>query len=123
MSTKIIKPEGWTIIKIEQAGGPPLFKIFGTWRWEGEKWVLSSGSIKPEDIHVHKEYFEWKQNSGRTYQLTLRGENCMTMWQSMKLDLILGDSEKNKRKSTTVKIEELLLPKYTNKSDNQDINL
>ena len=107
MSTKITKPEGWSIIKIEKIGEPTIFKIFGTWRWS-EEWALSSGSSKPEEIQENNDYFEWKQNSGSIYQLTSGGENGMTMWQSMKLDIILGHFEKHKGKATIVKIKEAL---------------
>ncbi|MEH6457178.1 MAG: hypothetical protein V7749_12680 [Cocleimonas sp.] len=99
-------PDGWTILQFDVPGEPILLKIFATWRWSNEKWQLSSGSYNPHNIRSYDSYFEWEQESGSIYHLPKDGENGSTMWQSMKLDIIIDESKKRGASISVVKLNE-----------------
>ena len=100
-------PDGWTILQFDVPGEPILLKVFATWRWSSEKWRLSSGSYNSHNIRSYDSYFECEQESGSIYHLPKDGENGSTMWQSMKLDIIIDESKKCGASVSVVKLNEL----------------
>lgn len=80
-------PDGWTILKFVEGDGV-VYKIFATWRWDNDKWRLSSGTTDLSGLSKNGGEFIWLQTSGSIYHLPVGGENCCTSYQSMVLENI-----------------------------------
>ena len=81
-------PQGWTILKFTTQD-KVFFRIFATWRWENQKWMLSSGASTTERVIRENNQYIWPQASGSVYHLPMDGENCCTAYQGHVLENIL----------------------------------
>ena len=86
MSTKY-DPDGWTIIKLVEAG-KLQYKLFATWRWEDDKWRVSSGVENLKALSKSGDKYIWPQSSGSIYHLPVNGENGFTAYQGAVLENI-----------------------------------
>lgn len=100
-------PQGWTILKITKPDGVS-FKIFATWRWDGEKWMLSSGSVGASELTQEENEYVWPQSSGSIYHLPIGGEGCCTSYQGHVLDNIIAQGAAEGIQIEIVKLEALL---------------
>lgn len=99
-------PDGWTILKFAD-GGNVVYKIFATWRWDNDKWRLSSGASDLSGLSRNGEEFIWSQTSGSTYHLPVGGENCCTFYQGTVLENIKARCDKEKIAYEIVSLSEL----------------
>ncbi len=99
-------PDGWTILKLVDRGSV-VYKIFATWRWNNDKWRLSSGAADLSGLSRKGEEFIWPQISGSTYHLPIGGENCCTFYQSTVLENIKARCDNEKIAYEIVSLSEL----------------
>lgn len=81
------RPDGWAILKFSD-DGKVVYKVFATWRWDNDKWRLSSGAKDLSELSKLDGEYVWPQASGSTYHLPIEGEHCSTPYQSAVLDNI-----------------------------------
>lgn len=86
-------PDGWTVLKFVESG-KVVYKIFATWRWENDKWQLSSGAEDFAGLSKVGDEFIWPQASGSIYHLPVDGESCCTTYQGIVLENIQTSSAK-----------------------------
>lgn len=84
-------PDGWTILKITTSE-EMCYKIFSTWRWDNEEWILSSGTLNTEELTQEDTKYVWPQASGSIYHLPFNGEHCYTFYQGLVLEKIKTQS-------------------------------
>jgi hypothetical protein len=85
--SKSYHPDGWTVLKFTD-NGIVIYKIFATWRWDNDRWRLSSGANDLSGLMRVGDEFIWPQASGSVYHLPIDGEHCSTLYQSAVFDNI-----------------------------------
>lgn len=110
-------PDGWTILKFID-GETVAYKIFATWRWENDKWRLSSGAEDLSGVSRNGDEFIWPQASGSTYHLPVGGEHCYTAYQGMVLENIKTRSIEEKIEFEIVSLNDFFALKYNQTRDN-----
>lgn len=66
-------PDGWVLLKIEEEGEEPFYKVFGAFRGgflNGDGWRMNSGVVGVEE---DEEYFYFKGSSGSLYKCHKEG--------------------------------------------------
>ncbi len=86
---KTITPEGWLLLKLPQANGKYVFKVFASWR-ENDQWRLSSGASSLEQAKRKGEYILFPQSSGTLYRLPIKGEGSATFYTMDVLERMLA---------------------------------
>ncbi len=84
-------PDGWTILKFTTNEGV-FYKIFATWRWGNEEWILSSGAESVHNMTEEDSKYIWPQASGSIYHLPKDGERGFTFYQGQAMEGIIAKS-------------------------------
>ncbi len=105
--TKVRRPNGWTILKFT-ANQEVLYKIFATWRWGNEEWMLSSGAYSAQDITEDDANYIWPQTSGSIYYLPKDGQRGFTFYQGQVLEGLITKANDAGASVEIVKLQDIL---------------